>query len=68
VEGPEQDPVLFVGASREVLQDGVEDSLRTISRQVGEDNDEHPVSGVGAVGRIGFQEQSPIAVNQLGNG
>jgi hypothetical protein len=62
--GVEQDRLVvgLVDAAVRVQLDVVEDALRTISRQVAENNDDYLVVGVIAVSRLSVQEQSLVAV------
>jgi len=48
-----------------MLQDVVKDALGTISRQVGEDNDDYLVASVVAASGLSLQEQSLLAVQVL---
>src|SRR5690348_2208853 len=67
VERSEQDSVVHVRPNCKLLEDVAEDSLRTISRQVGEDNDDDLVLRVLAVRWLSVQEQALVAVHQLDN-
>jgi hypothetical protein len=48
-----------------MAQDAVEDALGTISRQVGEDNDNDLVVSVVAASGLSLQEQSLVAADEL---
>jgi hypothetical protein len=61
VERPEHDPIFGIRRNCEMLWDVVKEALRTISRQVGEGNDDYLVSVV-AVSRLSVQGQSLVAV------
>jgi hypothetical protein len=57
-----------VRRKRELLHDVVEDGLRTIGRQVGEDNDDRLVLRVVAVSRSGVQQSPDVTVHELDDG
>jgi hypothetical protein len=50
-----------------MLQDVVKDALGAISRQLSEDNDDDLVVSIVAASGLGLQEQSLVAVHELGN-
>src|SRR3712207_6794516 len=67
VERPEDSPIFGIRRSCKMLQDVAKDPLRTISRQVGENNDDYLVVSVVAVSGPGVPEQSAVAVHKLDN-
>src|SRR4029453_6577842 len=67
VERPKQDSTLRIRRNRKMLQDVVKNALRTISRQVGEDNDDDLVHAVVAVNGLNIQEQALVTVHELDN-
>jgi hypothetical protein len=62
---PEEDSGFRIRRSCELLYDVVEDAAGTISRQVGEDDDDHVVDDVVAFSRPSVQEQPLVAAHEL---
>jgi len=67
VERPEHDSIFDIRRNCKQLEDGVEDAARTISRQVGKNDDDHLVVRVVAVSRFSIPEQALVAVHELDN-
>jgi hypothetical protein len=65
VEWPEHDAILDIRRNCKLLEGGVKGTVRTISRQVGNNNDDHLVVRVVAASRVSVQAQPLVAVHQL---
>ena len=64
---PEQESILDVRRNCKLLEDVVKDTLRTIGRQVGENDDDDVVVHVVTVSRFRFQQPALVAVHPFDN-
>src|SRR3712207_4136272 len=65
VERPEQDSIFHIRRNCKLLEDVAKDALRTISRQVGEDNDDYLVVQAVAINGLNVQELRLVSVYEL---
>ena len=65
VERPEQDSIFHIRRNCKLLEDVVKDALRTISWQVGEDNDDYLVVRAVAINGLSVQELRLVSVYEL---